>query len=108
MGDNYTEKKERAFLRLAAEFISIESSGASLVTATRCVLSNHGKEGTVFFSVIPDHKEAAALDFLRRKRSEFRIYVKSHIKTDSLPRFDFAIDLGEKNRQKMDKLLAKK
>ena len=44
------------------------------------------------------------MDFAKRKRSEFRDYLKTESRLFKLPFVDFELDLGEKNRQKIDSL----
>jgi ribosome-binding factor A len=98
---------------LAATFIQRESNGTSLITVTDVTLSDHGKQATIFFTVIPigkntgEDKEAAALDFMKRMRPEFREYVEEKSRLGRIPFFDFAIDIGEKNRQKIDEISEK-
>jgi ribosome-binding factor A len=99
------EKIEGTLIRAAAEYFNLESSGASLITVTSARLSPDGKYMTFYVSILPLEKEGAALDFMKRKRSEFRQYVKGHTRIGRLPFFEIAIDKGEKNRQKIDELL---
>ena len=49
-------------------------------------------------------KEKAALDFLKRIRSEFRTHLMEKARMRRIPFFDFEIDYGEKNRQKIDEI----
>ena len=96
------------YMTLAAEFLERESAGQGLLTVTGITMSRDRKGVTVLFTVFPDKFEEQALSFAKRKRSDFREYVKD--KMDHLaffPIFDFAIDLGEKNRQKIDSLIQK-
>jgi len=58
----------------------------------------------VRMTVFPESEEKQALDFARRKRTEFREYVKSRVKTRLLPAIDFEIDFGEKNRQRIEEI----
>ena len=87
---------------LAARFVQLESNYTSLVTVTDIMLLDFGKRATILVTVLPDDKEEAALDFLKRKRTEFREYVKKNSKLGRIPFFDFDIDHGEKNRQRID------
>jgi ribosome-binding factor A len=89
----------------AAEFINLESSRTSLITITNAVESNDGKQVTVLFTTFPEEKEEVALHFLRRKRSEFKEYLKSHMRLKHIPFVEFDIDHGEKHRQHIDKVL---
>ncbi len=97
-------KIEEQLKNLAADFLQRESNGQSLITVTRAELGDKMKEATIFFTVFPDDKQEDALEFTKRKRSEFKQYVKEHSKIGRLPFFDFAVDFGEKNRQRIDEL----
>ncbi len=90
---------------LAMKFIARESNRTSLVTVTRVELSNRGKNVSIFFTVLPEDKEKAVLDFVKRKRAEFREYVKENARLPIIPFVEFEIDLGEKNRQNVDRLV---
>ena len=87
---------------MASKFFEEESSGSALITVTDANLSDDEKAATIFFTVFPDEKEKAVLDFAKRKRSDFKHYVRSESALGRIPFFDFEIDLGEKNRQKID------
>ncbi len=41
---------------------------------------------------------------MKRKRAEFREFFKGKARMRALPFFDFEIDKGEKNRQKIDEI----
>lgn len=98
------EKLEELIRKLAAQFVQIESSNVSLITITRCVMEEKLRHAVVLVTVLPESEERHALEFLKRKRSEFRDYIKSHARTRVIPVVDFAIDIGEKTRQKIDEL----
>jgi ribosome-binding factor A len=63
------------------------------------------KRATIFITVLPDEKEAGALEFVKRKRKDLREHLKKNIKIKIIPFVDIQIDRGEKNRQKIDELL---
>ena len=88
----------------AADFLQKESNYTSLITITDVSLSDRSNRAIIFFTVLPEQKEKGALDFLKRKRAEFREFFKSKARMRSLPFFDFEIDKGEKNRQKIDEI----
>lgn len=90
---------------LAGKFLSSEGGPQSLITVTDATFNERSNLSRIFFTVLPQEKEKAALAFAKRKRSEFRSYVSDNIKMRKIPFFDFEIDLGEKNRQKVDELL---
>lgn len=98
-------RTEDLIKEMASKFLSIESNRTSLVTVTNINLYNRGKNVTIFFTVLPEDKEKAVEDFTKRKRGEFREYMKSHSRLPIIPFIDFEIDLGEKNRQNVDRLI---
>ncbi len=88
----------------AAKFLQGETSGASLITVTRVEVSDDGKYATIFFSVLPEDKENAAQDFVKRKRSDFKQHLMKETRLGRIPFLSFELDLGEKNRQLIDRL----
>lgn len=90
---------------LGARFLQQNGSGASLLTVTSVGLSSDGKHATIFFTVFPETHQKTALEFAKRKRSEFKQFVKDNSKLGRIPLLDFEIDEGEKNRQRIDSLL---
>jgi ribosome-binding factor A len=101
------ERFEEILRTCAAEFLSLESNRTSMITVTKVVTNDGGNTATIYFTVFPENQEEAALDFLKRKRSDFRAYVKYNARLMRIPFFDFEIDRGEKARQKIDASLAK-
>lgn len=99
------EKLKDMIKKVAAKFLNIESNRVSLMTVTNVLLTENGKRATIFFTVFPNDKEKAALDFVKRKRSEFRDFAGENIRVGRIPFFDFEIDTGEKHRQKIDAIL---
>ena len=94
------------YMALAAEFLEREASGGGMITVTGIQLSRDHKNVTILVTVFPDKFEENAIHFAKRKRSEFRDYVKSKAKSIGFcPMFDFDLDLGEKHRQKIDLLI---
>ncbi len=104
MSDIRDEKMKDFIRATAADFVQRESNGTSLITITNVSVSDRGSEATIFFTVLPIDKEKAALDFLKRMRSEFRDYLMKKSRMRRIPFFDFEIDDGEKNRQKIDEI----
>ncbi|MFZ2484629.1 MAG: ribosome-binding factor A [Minisyncoccia bacterium] len=104
MRDIKREKIGEMIHRLAAEYVRDESSPASLLTITRVELSVTGKEAKIFFTTLPESQEDTALKFLERKTPEFKMYVRDHSRIGLVPRIDFKIDYGERNRQRLDEL----
>ena len=104
MRDIKREKTGEIIHRLAAEFVRDESSPASLLTITRVEMSPTGKESKIFFTTLPESQEDTALKFLERKTPEFKRYVRDNSRIGIIPRIDFKIDYGERNRQRLDEI----
>ncbi len=119
------DEKVKEILRdMAARYFLHNASGASLLTVTSVVLSARAKYATIFFTVFPAGKtaqpteengdkntvknnlEKTALEFAKRKRSEFKAFLRENSSLGIVPQIDFEIDLGEKNRQRIDELLS--
>jgi ribosome-binding factor A len=102
---NVKDEKAAEILRhCAAEFLARESNHTSLITVTKVELGVRGGTSSIFFTVLPETAQQEALEFLKRRRSDFREYLKSHTRMQRLPFIDFKIDFGEKNRQKIEDL----
>ncbi len=105
----HEDKKNRRFeeelLHAASEFISREAHKTSLVTVIHIALSEKGTKAVVGVSVLPSSEEENVLLFLRRKRSDFREFLQKRYPSRIIPRIDFIIDMGEKNRARIDALL---
>ena len=102
------ERRERVanlIRKLSAEFLIQENNRDALITVTGANVSPDLRHATVLITVLPESKENAALGFAKRKRSKVRDILKENMKTKVVPFLDFAIDQGEKNRQKIDELL---
>ena len=104
MSNNKNEKTLSVCKQLAAEFLEREGNRQSIITVTNATISNDRKYATIFFTVLPTEQEKAALAFAKRQRSDFRKFVGEHARLGKLPFFDFAIDEGEKHRQRIDNL----
>lgn len=92
-------------MELAGKFIETESNRVSLITVTDCRVSEKMRDAIVFVTVFPEEKEKAVLQFLRRKGRDFQKYVRENARMRSAPFVSFELDMGEKNRQKIDELL---
>ena len=100
------ERIKEQIKALAGKFLTINGNKSSLLTVTNIEMSKDGKSATILFTVFPDSFEKTALEFAKRKRSELKQFIKKNV-SFRIPLLDFAIDLGEKNRQKIDELLNK-
>ncbi|MCC7004535.1 ribosome-binding factor A [Candidatus Nomurabacteria bacterium] len=97
-------KITEAIKNLAASFLQRESNSTSLITVTNVQLSDDLKTAKIFITVLPESAEESALEFTKRKRSDFRDFIKESLRIRQIPFFDFQIDLGEKTRQKIDEI----
>ncbi|MFH0846223.1 MAG: ribosome-binding factor A [Patescibacteria group bacterium] len=98
------DKVKENLKKLSAQFIERESNHLSLITVMDANVSIDLKRATLFVSVLPESSEESALNFLKRQRSELREYLKKKMDSRSIPFLDFEIDMGEKNRQRIDEL----
>lgn len=107
MQENHHKKEKIIGIihKAASEFIQRESNRNSMITVTRIEFSDDLKNATILFTVYPEQKEEAAIDFLKRNRGDFRRFVSDKTKIGQLPWFDFQIDHGEKSRQKIDTMI---
>ena len=105
MSDRVKRVREQ-LQHLAAEYLNTEANRLSLITVTSALISRDFKNATIFVTVYPEEDEEAVINYLKRKRSDFRAYVSKHAHMKTMPFFEFEIDEGEKNRQKIDKLLS--
>lgn len=105
MTDHKLAKLRSAIMELAGKFIEAESNRTSLITVTDCKVSEKMKNATVFVTVFPEDKEKGALEFLRRKGRDFQKYLREKTRMRMAPFIIFELDMGEKNRQKIDELL---
>jgi ribosome-binding factor A len=88
----------------AADFLSRESNRTSLITVTRADVTEKMSVVHVYCSVFPESDEANAYIFLQRKAGEFRQYLMHEQKMVRVPHVNFVIDLGEKNRVRLEEI----
>ncbi len=93
---------ESLLRELVAEFIQREANTDPLITVTRTSTSPDYRRVTIFFTTIPEGKEAAALIFLKRYGGELRGYIKRKSDLKIVPYLDFMVDYGERHRQHID------
>ena len=101
---NKDKKIEEVIKKAAARFLLEEGGITSLLTVTHVIVSTKFEQATVYFTAFPVDKEKTALDFLKRKRSEFKEYLRNETKLGRIPFVDFELDLGEKNRQRIEEI----
>lgn len=88
-------KQERALevLRvLASEYLIRNSNRTSLITVTRVDASPDMKKATFFLSVLPEDKLGIAVDFAKRRKDDFRDYLKKHSRLHNIPYVTFLPD----------------
>lgn len=104
MNNNRGERIQEAVREVAAEFLAKEAGPQSLITVTRVALSNDTRSARVFITVLPESAEEAALAFIQRNRRELGEFFRTRVRGAFPPHFEFLLDRGEKNRQRLDEL----
>lgn len=104
MTDQKNDKLKELIRELAAEYFSRESNRQSLITITDVELFSRSGKARILMTVLPESAESAAIEFAHRQLSDFRQYVMDKSRIGRIPFFEVAIDVGEKNRQRMDEL----
>lgn len=99
------EKVEEELTRLAAHYFHEESAKKSLLTVTRSVVSDDLGRATIFLTIIPDSHEKEALSFAKRREIDFKNYAKTKGRIGHVPYIVFALDEGERNRERIDAAL---
>ena len=102
--NNKDQKLKEIIRELAAEFFSRESNRQSLITITNVEIQSRGGKALIMATILPVEEEDRAIQFMNRKLSDFREYVTAHSKIARVPYFEAKIDLGEKNRQRIDEI----
>jgi ribosome-binding factor A len=87
---------------MAANFIQVEANPNPLITVTHVETSPDYRKATIYFTTIPDGKEPDALIFLKRSASAMRHHIKKKSDLKIIPHLEFAIDAGERHRQRID------
>lgn len=88
----------------AATFVSQEANTDPLITITGASISPDYRRASIFFTTIPDNREADALVFLKRSASEFRHFLKRKSNLKRIPHIEFMLDVGERHRQYTDEI----
>jgi len=104
MSQQKEQKMKEVLRELASEFLMRESNRTSLITITGVELFSRGARAKILFTVLPENQEAAALDFFTRRLGDLREYVQNHARMMRVPFFEATIDIGEKNRQRIDEI----
>ena len=104
MKNNRKLKIQEVVREVVAEYINRENNKTSLITVTRIDISPNLSSADIYVSVFPETAEESALNFLKRKRPEVKNEIKKKMNMRRIPFVDFKIDLGEKNRQKLEEI----
>ncbi|MDD5032776.1 MAG: 30S ribosome-binding factor RbfA [Candidatus Pacebacteria bacterium] len=94
------------FTKLVSEFIARRNVGNGFATITGMEFSNDLKSAKVFVSIYPEKEEKEMLVFLGKNRGKIGKYASEKTKMRFLPKLEFVLDKGEKNRQKIEKILS--
>jgi ribosome-binding factor A len=103
----HDQKDERIRLLikdLAASFLERRVNRTPLVTVTDVHLSCDRATVDILLSVLPESGAPGAVDFANRHRDELKDELKARSRLRVIPRVRFALDQGEKNRQRIDEL----
>jgi ribosome-binding factor A len=98
------EKLNEALRIAAAEFLAGEAGRQSLITVTRAQVSEGGRSGIIYLSVLPESAQDQAVAFANRHRTEFDTYFMKKVKGARVPHVEFVVDMGDKNRRRIDEL----
>ena len=104
MAGTKQEKIREAIRHAAAEFMAEAADSTSLITVTNVHLTPKADRATILITVFPNDKEADALAFASRQGGKLRDFIGQRISLQHLPYISFALDVGEKNRQKIEEL----
>lgn len=103
-GEHKLSRLSEQLREVAAEFIERHSNRTSLITVTRVIVSPNQKRVEIYLSVLPETSTRSALAFIERQRDEFYDFLKKKSRLRIIPEAHFVLDLGEKNRQRIDEL----
>ncbi len=102
MNENRHDRLQEALREVAAEFLVREANRNALITVTRAVLREDMKRAVIYITVLPDSAEQPAVQFANRNRTELRDFFKKRVRGSFPPDISFEIDMGEKNRLRLD------
>lgn len=100
--------KVNSLLRnIVSSFVGREFKDGIIITVTRVETSSDLRKAKIFVSVFPDNKSDDTLKLLQKKSWDLKKYAQPLLKMKFLPEFDFEIDYGEKNRQRLEEIVQK-
>ena len=98
------ERLKEIIRELAAQYFSRESNRQSMITITDVEIQSRGGRAVILMTVLPEKEEETALGFAHRQLSDFREFVQNNSRIARVPFFDVKIDIGEKNRRRIDEI----
>lgn len=102
----HREKLAEAIKREAAKYIAENANRSPLITVTDAIMPSKTEKIKILVTVYPETREQAALEYLDRNRWDLYETLKERIRSRALPDIKFAIDGGEKNRQRIEQISA--
>jgi ribosome-binding factor A len=99
------EKMNEEVRKYVSEALNTIATHQSLITVTRADIAPNFKNGKIYVSILPESQERAALAFIERHAHDIREYLKKHLATRVVPFLTFELDLGERNRQRIEELI---
>lgn len=100
-----TAKVEGIIKEAAATFVLHEANTDPMITVTRVDISPDLRRALIFFTTIPEEKQANAEIFLKRSAGEFRNFLKRNVALKRIPHIEFMLDAGERHRQHIDEVI---
>ncbi len=88
-----------------ATYVQQEANTDPLITITRVTISPDYRKATIFFTTLPDGREADASVFLKRNATDMRQYLKKKTNLKFIPHLEFSVDYGERHRQHIDEIV---
>jgi ribosome-binding factor A len=99
-----TAKIEGLIKEAAATFVLHEANTDPMITITRVDISPDLRRALIFFTTIPETKQADAEIFLKRSAGDFRQHLKKSVALKRIPHIEFMLDAGERHRQHVDEV----
>ena len=102
---NQKDQKLKEILReLSAQFFSRTSNRQSMITVTDVEILSRGGRANILITVLPENMEEKAVEFANRQLTDFRNFVQENSRIARIPYFEVKIDIGEKNRQRIEEI----
>jgi ribosome-binding factor A len=99
------DRFESALKEVAAEFIERESDVKAIITVTHVESQGRGERAIVYYTVLPESFEEQVDESLQKKKGAIREFLKTRLRLMRLPSFEFKLDKGEKNRQRIEDVI---